>query len=391
MQVRRFAALGSILALVMFWGPPALALPAEVPDDTWMVNGPVRTLERVGSTVWIGGNFTRLRSSAAGGTEIIVRGIAAVDAATGAPVAGLHLPRVAGGAATVFDLDSAGGVLYAGGRFDSVDGSARRNLVAIDPVDGRVLPFSAKAPKTFAVLADPDGGVYAGKPHLRRYTASGARDRGFESQVPTVSPSSSNGPAILDLAFAPDGDVFVTGAFDFLNGDAHRVIAKLDPASGEPRSWALGGALGTNPRGIDLFVDAGSDALFAAVGGSDFAARYRISDGGLVWKIDTSGASQAIARFDADRVVVGGHFKWIAAEGGRQCGSNKHPSGDCEPRLRLAALDADTGDLDLAWHPAVKPLYFGVWSVLVTGSSLHVGGEFTEIEGVPQLYYGRLS
>jgi len=309
MQVRRLAALGTILFLLAFAAEPALALPAEAPDDTWMVNGPVRSLERVGSTIWIGGNFTRLRSSASGGSEIAVRGIAALDVTTGAPVAGLHLPKVAGGAATVFDLDAGGGVLYAGGRFDSVDGSARRNLVAIDPADGRVLPFSAKAPKTFAVLADPDGGVYAGKPHLRRYTASGARDRGFESQVPTVSPSSSNGPAILDVAFAPDGDVFVTGAFDFLNGEQHRVIAKLDPDSGEPRSWALGGALGTNPRGIDLFVDAGRDALFAAVGGSDFAARYRISNGALVWKIDTSGAAQGIAPFGADRVVVGGHFK----------------------------------------------------------------------------------
>jgi len=309
MQVGRLAALGTILFLLAFAAEPALALPAEAPDDTWMVNGPVRSLERVGSTIWIGGNFTRLRSSASGGSEIAVRGIAALDVTTGAPVAGLHLPKVAGGAATVFDLDAGGGVLYAGGRFDSVDGSARRNLVAIDPADGRVLPFSAKAPTTFAVLADADGGAYAGKPHLRRSTASGARDHGFESQVPTVSPSSSNGPAILDVAFAPDGDVFVTGAFDFLNGEQHRVIAKLDPDSGEPRSWALGGALGTNPRGIDLFVDAGRDALFAAVGGSDFAARYRISNGALVWKIDTSGAAQGIAPFGADRVVVGGHFK----------------------------------------------------------------------------------
>jgi hypothetical protein len=389
--MRRLALLGSIFALVLGTARPAFALPSQQPDDTWMVNGPVRTLEKVGSTIWIGGSFTRLRSSAAGGSMIVVSGLAAVNAETGAPVAGLHLPKVGGTAPIVYDLDFGGGVLYAGGKFDSVDGSGRRNLIAIDPADGHVLPFSSNAPTTFAVLADPDGGVYAGKPYLRRYNPSGARDTAFESQTPTVSASSANGPVILDLAFAPDGDVFVSGAFDFLNGEPHRIIAKLDPVSGEPGSWALGGPLGTNPRGIDMFVDAGSDALFAAVGGSDFAARYRISDGGLVWKIDTSGASQAVDRFDAEQIVVGGHFKWVAAERGIQCGSNKHPTGNCERRLRLAALDADTGDLDPAWDPDVKPLYFGVWSVFVSAGRLHVGGEFTEIEGVPQLYYGRLS
>jgi hypothetical protein len=391
MPVRRFALLATIFAMLSWWAPSALALPGQQPDATWMVNGPVRTLERVRSTIWIGGSFTRLRSSATGGRSIAVSGLAALDAVTGRPVAGLHLPQVRGTAPIVYDLDFAGGVLYAGGRFTSVDGSPRRNLVAIDPKTGRVLPFAANAPPTFAVLADPDGGVYAGKPHVRRYKASGARDFGFATQVPTVSPASSNGPAIIDLARAPGGDVLVAGAFDFLNGEPHRIIAKLDPASGEPRPWALGGPLGTNARAIDLFVDAGSDALFAAVGGSDFAARYRLSNGGLVWKIDTSGASQAIARVDADRVVVGGHFKWVAARRGIQCGSNKHPTGDCDPRLRLAALDADSGELDPGWHPDVKPHYFGIWSVLVRKNSLHVGGEFTEIEGEPQLYYARLS
>jgi outer membrane protein assembly factor BamB len=387
----RLASLVTIVALVMLSAPPAHALPSQQPDETWMVNGPVRALERVKGTIWIGGSFTRLRSSADGGTTIRVRGLAALDAETGAPVPGLHLPKVGGGDRVVYDLDVGGGVLYAGGKFDSVDGKPRSNLVAIDPKDGRIMRFSSNAPTTYAVLADPGGGVYAGKPYVRRYRPSGAHDKRFEIQTPTVSAGSANGPVILDLAFAPDGDVFVAGAFDFLNGESHRIIAKLDPASGEPGPWALGGPLGTNPRGIDLFVDAGSDALFAAVGGSDFAARYRISDGELLWKIDTSGASQAIARWDAGQIVVGGHFKWVAAERGIQCGSNKHPTGDCEPRLRLAALDAETGDLDPAWDPAVRPLYFGVWSVLVRARRLHVGGEFTEIEGVPQLYYARLS
>ena len=140
-----------------------------------------------------------------------------------------------------------------------------------------------------------------------------------------------------------------------------------------------------------MFVDPSRDALFLAVGGSDFAGRYRVSDGRLAWKIDTSGASQGIAPFGAGHVIVGGHFKWVAAARGIRCGSNAYPTGDCERRLRLAALDAGTGSLDPLWDPEVKPFYFGVWSVLVEAGRLHVGGEFTEIEGAPRSYYGRLS
>jgi len=73
-----------------------------------------------------------------------------------------------------------------------------------------------------------------------------------------------------------------------------------------------------------------------------------------------------------------------------QCGSNTHPTGECERRARLVALGADTGFLDASWAPDVKPFYFGVWSVLVRKGALHVGGEFLEIEEVAQHYYARL-
>ena len=303
---------GMLAGLVQ--GPSAEAtLPSQVPDPTWMVNGPVPSLERTGSTIWIGGRFTELRSSTLGGPVIDVNGLAAVDAGSGEPVPGLHLPMLGGSTPFVYDLDVGGGVLYAAGEFSSADGVGRSNLVAIDPQTGSVMPFDAVAPVARAVLADPDGGVYVGKKDVRRYAAGGERDRSFTIQVPTVAPESANGPVILDLAFAPNGDVIVGGAFDFLNEEPHRAIARLDPLSGSASDWALGGVLGVNARAIDLFVDGSSDALFAAVGGSDFSARYRISDGGLIWKVDTSGASQAITRYDADHVIVVGHFRWVAS------------------------------------------------------------------------------
>ncbi|CAN5656501.1 hypothetical protein BH18ACT17_BH18ACT17_07390 [soil metagenome] len=178
---------GALACLVQ--GHPAdAALPSQTPDPTWMVNGPVRSLERTGSTIWIGGRFTELRSSAIGGAVIEVNGLAAVDALSGEPVPGLHLPVLGDPTAFVYDLDARGGVLYAAGKFSSADGLARSNLVAIDPQTGSVLPFDAKAPVARAVLADPDGGVYIGKADVRRYASDGQRDRSFTIQVPTVAP-----------------------------------------------------------------------------------------------------------------------------------------------------------------------------------------------------------
>ena len=389
--MRRLALLGSIFALALGTAGPAFALPSQQPDDTWMVNGPVRTLEKVGSTIWIGGSFTRLRSSAAGGSTIVVSGLAAVNAETGAPVAGLHLPKVRGTAPIVHDLDFGDGVLYAGGKFDTVDGSGRTNLIAIDPADW------ARAP---VLVERPDDVRSACRPERR-----GVRRQAVRASIPPVGcaghrvrePDTHGERVIRERPRDPRPRVR-TGwgrvRLRCVRLPQRRATPHHRQARpGERRTRVVG------PRGPARDQPARHRHVrrrrerCPVHRGRRIGLRGAVPDlrRGTVWKIDTSGASQAVDRFDAEQIVVGGHFKWVAAERGIQCGSNKHPTGNCERRLRLAALDADTGDLDPAWDPDVKPLYFGVWSVLVSAGRLHVGGEFTEIEGVPQLYYGRLS
>jgi hypothetical protein len=380
------------VAIVAATATLSSALPGEQPSDTWMVNGPVWSLETAGNVLWIVGRFDRFRSDASGGTIVNVNNVAAVDITTGLPVAGLHLPIATGGSGPiVYDASFGDGRLFIGGKFTSVDGQARKNIAALDPGTGQLLPFTANAPGLRTVLAAADGSVYAGgKTDARRYTAAGALDAGFAKQVPDTE--SVNGPTIRDLAFAPDGDVLVAGAFDTLNGATHRVVAKLDPASGQPRDWSLGGFLGSKAVGVDMHVDPTADALYLGVGGSDFAGRYRLSDGAAIWKTDTSGASQAISTFGDGTVVVGGHFQAVAPRPRIGCGSNSNPTGRCTTRLRLAALDVSNGFLVTDWAPDIEPLYFGVRAVFVhEGRLLHLGGEFRTIEGVPQTFYGMLA
>ena len=391
-RVTRFGvcAIVSSIAIVGATVAPAVALPGEQPADTWMVNGPVWSLGTRRGVIWIVGRFDQFRSAANGGTVVEVHNVAAVDIATGLPVDGLHLPSVTGGTnPIVYDLSFGGRRLFIGGKFTSVDGKARKNIAALDPATGELLPFTANAPGLRTVLGAPDGSVYAGgRTDLRHYTASGALDGAFTRQVPDTN--SVNGPTIRDLTFAPDGDVLTSGAFDTLNGANQRVAAKLDPVTGQRRSWSLGGFLGDKAVGVDMHVDEGLDALFLAVGGSDYAARYRLSNGALIWKTDTSGAAQAVSSFGDGTVVFGGHYQAVGARPGIACGSNKHPTGNCTRRLRLAAFDVDDGFLVDGWAPDIAPLYFGIRAVLVNEGALHLGGEFRTIEGTPQTFYGML-
>jgi hypothetical protein len=395
---RRISAAAVLAVTLLAGAPPASALPAQTPDAVWMVNGSVRGLALVNGVIWISGKFTQMRSDASPSAATIdVDGLAALDAVTGAPVPALHLPIFgnATGAPYVYDVSYGAGVLYVGGRFTSVDGQPRANVAAIDPVTGLLLPFQPPPAvrKVLAVLAAPAGGVYVGgRQPLTYLDATGKDVMGFVRQKPTVAPDDPNGASFRDLEFGPDGSVFASGAFDWLNGESHHVVAKVNPVTGDvDDTWHLGGIVGTGALGVQLALDFPDNAMYTAVGGSDYVARYRISDGGAVWKRDTSGASQAVAPDGQGNLIVGGHFQWVSAAVGQECGKNTDPTYVCTKRLRLAAMNAATGALDPSWAPDVTPLYLGVFAIVVDGSHVHLGGDFKAIGGAPRLFYARLS
>ena len=386
-----------VLLLLTGRAGPAVALPSQTPDAVWMVNASVRALDLVNGVIWIGGKFTQLQSDSHGANAIAVGGLAALDAATGSPVPGLHLPIFASlaGPAFIYDLSFGDGVLYVGGRFDSVDGQGRLDLAAIDPATGLVLPFHAPdgLRKVEAVLAAPGGGVYAaGTQPLSFFDATGRDVKGFTRQKTSIAADSPNGPTIKDIVFGPDGNLFIAGAFDWLNGEPHHVVAEVNATTGDvDDTWQLGGSVGVNAIGVKLSLDFANDAMYAAVGGSDFVARYRISDGGVVWKRDTSGATQVVAQDGLGNLIVGGHFQWVSSAAGQMCGKNTDPTFECTSRLRLAAVNQDTGDLDPNWAPPVTPLYLGIFAIVVDGTHVHLGGDFKAISGLPRLFYARLS
>ena len=100
------------------------------------------------------------------------------------------------------------------------------------------------------------------------------------------------------------------------------------------------------------------------------------------------------------QLVVGGHFVEVADQAGDYCGfrsSNPDtldPEGDCQRRDGLAAYSFG-GMLDPVWDPALTGKYNLAWALhpeaTPQGTRLHVGGEFTKVNGITQTYYARFS
>jgi hypothetical protein len=67
-------AVAAMLMTMLALTGTALALPSEKPDNTPEVDGRVRTIEQVGTNVWVGGSFSKVRQPK--GPEVAVSNVA---------------------------------------------------------------------------------------------------------------------------------------------------------------------------------------------------------------------------------------------------------------------------------------------------------------------------
>ena len=118
--------------------------------------GSVRSIVVWGDDLYIGGNFGWVE------TETRLR-LARLDALTGA-VDPAWAPTAQVDAVLTMEIPSDGSRIYAGGRFDSVNGRpGSADLVALSPADGSILPGFAGRPgrEVYDLVATDDGRVYA--------------------------------------------------------------------------------------------------------------------------------------------------------------------------------------------------------------------------------------
>ena len=185
----------------------------------------VYALAGTGNTVYIGGTFAKLGASTRSR-------IGAVDATTGAVLSGFK-PKLD---AAVNSIAVGGGVVYAGGAFTTANGIARASLAAFDASTGALSTTWAPAaggnssttPTVTSVRLAPAGGlVYVGGGFT---TIDGASQNHIAAlQVSNGAPSPSFthhlGYGVVDLAVDSTG-VFIAGA----GGGGN--FANLNPTTG---------------------------------------------------------------------------------------------------------------------------------------------------------------
>jgi hypothetical protein len=365
---------------------PAYALPSGDPTIPWPeTNGRIRAVEVVSGTIYLGGKFTSATDVT--GESRAVDNLAAFDAATG-EWASFSVPRLNSSGAEVWDIQPLGNDVVVAGKF--VLSTTQKHLMQLGP-SGAV--WFSKVPQPLkAVLVAPNGRVYGGGTKLAAWDAA-TRQRLWAGRSTVSIDDNLRGhktsPAYREFLWKGDV-IYAACQCDALDGTPVKAMVRLDAEGQHDTSFALSN-VGSSATGLSVATD-GTD-LYLGAGGSDFFARYTTS-GSQVWKRDTSGSTQRVIMHEGV-AVIGGHFVEVADETGDNCGfrskdpSTLDPNDECQTRKYLAAYGLN-GTLD-PWGPPVTGKYNGVWDIEPEGSALHIGGEFTKVNGKARKFFAKLA
>jgi hypothetical protein len=367
----------------------------QVPDDTWMTNGRVFSIIRSGNYIYVGGRFTRVSSEVSGGQSFAATNLARFDAETGVGdpswtpdvTKAAEDPAVTTGMERgVYALAASNGKIWVGGKFGAVNGVPRRNLAAVSPegtgaVDATIDPVVGKEIHMVRAMIASTQKVYIGG-------SFGAVDGKARGNLAAIDPVTGNvdltwkpraDRLVWSLAFSCDGSgVFAGGKFLNAAGSdgvfrARTVIARFDASSGSLHRWAV-------PASTFEGVDEGFVASDMAVtcerittgflGHPNWVRSFRLDNGetgSMVWGYRTGGDVQAVTMLGPDKVILGGHFKWVK---------------DRVPRTCIAMVNLSDGSADPSWNVALTAgatKAIGPWDLLVDENHLYVGGHFTEV------------
>jgi hypothetical protein len=406
------AVVGACMAALLALVPPAGADVKSKPSPTYQTNGRVRAIAYASGVVYIGGQFTSLRPAAAppGSGEVARNRLAALDVATGALLP--WNPRADG---TVWSLDVAGGIVYAGGGFANVDGQARARIAAIDAATGAVRPWNPGANRIVHVVSiGPNGDVYAAggftsmggksRKRLAEITPSGVVTT-WHPKVEQVSGTTCPprcSPFVNSLAFSPDGqNVYFGGHFGLVNGTGRNNAAAVDLATGSLLPWDPD-VLNPDPDLANKVwhVELGSDRAYLC---GDFwsldgfrrhpnVAAVDLAAGHLLTQFDavSNGGTPACTLRDG-LLYIGGHYQRVGPNSAWVFGSGKASltgPGSVQ-RNHIAAVDPITGAID-AWNPGANSV-LGVHALTAESRNLGVGGDFTRIGGTAQQGYAQFA
>ena len=420
--------LGSLVLLLVVpiaWTTqPAWAGGSFAPDPSWQTDAIVRSIAYRKSTMYIGGEFTHMRpAGAAPGTREAPRNhVAAINLKTGKLRP--WKPDVNG---DVFAVEVVGSTVYLGGSFTRVNGVARLNLAAVNRTTGDLLRWNPRADNTVREIErGPEGTLFLGgrfttidgatRMHIAQITTQG-KLTGWAPRIGQISgfPCPPRCPPnVLTIAFSTNGRiVYFGGHFGTVNGTPRNEVAavRIDDDRGL-RAWDPDPYADANcptcttvetSRVYNLIVT--KDKAFMC-GGFWKVRHGTIKAFNVLVTNLTNGAPDLIFAVGDDGdtlgctlyrgvLYLGGHFDYA----GSVCSQNP-PGGSARctadnstERRHVVAVDATTGRI-LAWNPTANS-HIGVTTIERGPGVVAFGGAFTEIGGTAQqgiaIYQRRLA
>jgi len=312
------------------------------------------------NTVYAGGSFANV-----GGVR--AKGLALLDLATGKRVSSFAAIPMNG---IVQTLERVGNRLFVGGTFTSLGGQARSGLASVDATTGAVDPFVQSTVAT-------NHNYVAGSPTCG------------SSNPPPANCTAKAAVGVSDIDVTPDGSrMVIIGNFKTVDGLPRDQIAMLDLTGGRAvvrADWATHGyearcyywAYDSYVRDVQFSPD-GSYFVVASTGGGtgtlcDTAARFETGGSGTditpSWVNWSGGDSYLSVAVTGSVVYVGGHQRWMNNPLG-----NDRPGGGAVPRPGLGALDPANG-MPITWNPGRNPRGAGAYALLATPDGLYVGSD----------------
>lgn len=341
------------------------------------------TLSPDGNTLYAGGVFTQVNGS------VTRNRLAAFDISNGSVTS--FNPNIATG--QINTLVIGGSILYAGGTFTSVNGGAsgysaatRNRLAAFNTSTGQVTTFNPNINNTVRTLLLNGSILYAGGDFNGANSVNGNTTRNrlaaFNTTLATnnvtgFNPNINSGYYIYSLALdSVSNTIYAGGNFTQVNGSVSRSsIAAFDAGSGIVVSSFVDPAISGGPV-YSLVLSPDSTTLYAGGAFSlasglsrRWLAAFDTSNGtvtdfdpGIIWRPYSSVRTVALSH-DGSALYIGGEGD-ISTMGGVL-------------RNRLARILPD-GTLDPNFNPNINNT---VRTLLLNGSTLYAGGDFTEVDG----------
>lgn len=342
-------------------GVPRAGLAHIASDNTvtsWNpgVVGIVQGITLSGSTVYMYGQFSSI-----GGQPRT--NLAAVDAVTGQATSWDPFPTFFNlyGGTILYSLAASGSTVYVGGEFTVVGGKSRFCLVALDGSTGEPTDWNPNPDNVVSSVIADGSRVYvsgsfsqiAGGSHNHFAVLDAASglllwDPGADGGISSVVPEGST--------------VYMAGGFHNIGGQARSYLAALDASTGLATAW------NPNVPGV-IVVLAPNGSKLEGLGVTDYGTQLTPlstidipTAHAATVQVETNTYGPSVLEGAGSAVCVGGFFNSVGPE---------------VPRNNIAAVDLTTGQ-PLAWNPGADNT---VSALLLRGSTLYVGGLFTQIGG----------